>query len=161
MKLFGRRSSASGADLTLIRGQCWADPALDQLYAAVRDPAHPGAHRVAWTLQHLATVRHDPERQVTAVAAVADQLTGCLDDVRAAAAAPGLDRNARADAVALLAETLVKAAWEVRGGGRAETVSQESFATFHRILDEADEVGYQALELDPAHSAAGVARLAS
>ncbi|MDQ1304887.1 MAG: hypothetical protein QG671_715 [Actinomycetota bacterium] len=78
-----------------------------------------------------------------------------------AATAPTGDKQADADARALLSTVLVAGAWAVRGGGRAGTVSQDAARTFHTMLDDADEVGYQALELQPGHPVAGVARLDS
>ena len=158
MPIFGRRGRPESG-VALVHDRCWSDPALDALHTAVLDRVHPAPTRVAWVLQHLAAVRHDPERQVVAAKATAETLAASLDDVRAAAGALTGDKQSDADAHALLATVLVAGAWQARGGGRANTVAQEAFRTFHTMLDEADEVGYQALELESAHPVAAVARL--
>ena len=159
MSIFGRLGRRTPG-VALVHDRCWSDPALDALHAAATDPAHPTSARVAWVLRHLAAVRQYPERQVVAAKAVSEALAADLDGVRAATAPTG-DKQADADARALLSTVLVAGAWAVRGGGRAGTVSQDAARTFHTMLDDADEVGYQALELQPGHPVAGVARLDS
>jgi hypothetical protein len=145
----------------ILKDQAWSDPELDGLYTASRNISYPAGYRVGRVLQHLAAVRADAERRTAAVHAVAEPLISCLDEVRSAAAAAGPDPRARADALALLAQVLVAAAWEVRGGGRASTVTADAARVFHQILEEADEVGYRALELDDGNPIAAVARLTS
>lgn len=159
MGLFSRGPKPE--DYHVVRDRCWSDPALDALYDAVADRTRPADARVSLVLQHLAAVRDDAERLVCAAIAVDDLLIDDLDAVRAAAASPTGDRAADTEARTLLAWMLVATAWSVRGGGRSSTVSDEAFAVFHRILEEAEEVGYQALELSPGHPLAAVARLAS
>jgi hypothetical protein len=54
-----------------------------------------------------------------------------------------------ADAAAVYAEWLVAVAWEVRTAKRAAQVSSDQFATFHRILGDAQDAALQASSLAP------------
>lgn len=64
-------------------------------------------------------------------------------------------------AAALTGHRLIAAAWDVRGGGRASTVSQEQFDRFHDLLRQADATFQDVLARDPANLFAGTGRLTS
>lgn len=53
------------------------------------------------------------------------------------------------DAALVNAESLVQVAWEVRSGLQAKHVSEEQFAAFFRVLEQAEEAVHEAAELAP------------
>ena len=70
-------------------------------------------------------------------------------------ALPGLAARASGDPLPrlLLGSRTIHRAWAVRTALRANQVSQEQFAQFHALLEEAEEHLYAAASLDPASSA--------
>ncbi|MFD9888231.1 DUF4034 domain-containing protein [Amycolatopsis sp. NPDC059027] len=53
------------------------------------------------------------------------------------------------DAAVVHAEGLVRLAWQIRGGYRADETSREQFAGFFRVLEEAEDATKEAIELAP------------
>jgi hypothetical protein len=160
--LFNRRSGA--VPNTRVRDRCWNDPDLDRLVDLVADAGQPADVRVRAVLDRMAAVAAEPDSLVQSMDAGGMRLTSDLDAVRRAAdgeSASSGSTASPADALALLATTLTRRAWEIRGSGRAETVGSDAFADFHRILEEADEIGLRAIELDPSHPGAAHCRLIS
>lgn len=62
-------------------------------------------------------------------------------------------------AAAMLGHHLIKAAWTVRTGARAQYVSREQFATFFAILRQAEQILIDAAARNPADVSVWVARL--
>jgi hypothetical protein len=141
----------------VVRERPWDDPGLDEVLDRLADL--PGPEAVDAALTHLAPLRHQPERQVQAVQAFAARLTGALADLERRAGTAHRDDAEAADALGLLGVTLTARGWEVRGSGRASTVSPEAAAEFLRLLAQADEVLVSALARVPDHPAAATGRL--
>lgn len=59
------------------------------------------------------------------------------------------DRPDDPDALVLRAETLVRRAWNARGGRVASETSDDQFEAFHRIIDEAETAAWAATEAAP------------
>jgi hypothetical protein len=146
-------------DYHVIEDRCWSDPALDALHDGLIDKSRPATDRVEFVLRHLDAVRADAERRVFAATTLNKLLIDCLDVLRATE--PTGHREHDADVQGLLALVLTAQAWQFRGRGYASTVEDQALLAFHQILEEADEVGYKALALDPTNPIAGEARLTS
>ncbi|TKA03066.1 DUF4034 domain-containing protein [Actinacidiphila oryziradicis] len=56
-----------------------------------------------------------------------------------------------ADAALLHADGLVGVAWQIRSSKLAPEVSREQFEGFHRVLREAEQAAYEAIQLAPTH----------
>ena len=155
MGLFGRRRLV---DPSMVIEDSTGDDALEAAFAAVDDADAPVADRIDAALAHLATVRPDPERHVVAATVLAGPLLTELDELRARVAAVRTGPDA-AELRGLLAGALNATAWELRGGGWAKNVAPDVWNPFRQLLEEADEVGYAALEQVPDHAPAGIARM--
>ena len=134
------------------------DVALDAVFETVDDAGAPVAARIDAALAHLATVRSDPEQHVVAGSVLAGSLRPELDALRSRVRAVRTGPEA-AELRGLLCGALVSAAWEIRGGGWAKNVAPDVWDPFRKLMEEADEVGYAALELVPDHAHAGCARM--
>lgn len=129
--------------------RCFADPELDEALAVVGDTRRPAEERVARAVPVVTGRRGDPERQTLAVDVLAAALQDVADAVaEAARASEGPDRG---DVAALAAAAVTDAAWEVRGHGMAETVSEPSGRTFLQMLEDADELAHEGLQAVPGH----------
>lgn len=153
------RRGSSSADL--VEKRCWKDSDLDTLADRLEDAARPVPEKVSAVLARLGAARDDAEQQLLVLDASAERLAGDLAAVREALSEgdPGADE--RADRLALDAAVTTSAAWNVRGGGGAETVGEDAWPVFHRMLEEADERGRQALDLVADHPGAATWRLVS
>lgn len=159
MSIFRKRSTPP----PLVENRCWHDPALDALADVLDHAPRPADERVRAALDALAAARDDPERAVLTLDAAADRLARDGEAVGAAVAAldAAADPHDRADALALHAAVTTSAGWAVRGSGRADTVTEGAWGTFHAMLEQADELGWRALDLVPAHPGAATWRLVS
>lgn len=101
-------------------------PSARDVRAAIRAGDWP---RAVWIMNQT-----DPSERTYLVVVAADAGGGTLAQQQLG------ERPDDPLAAAVLAEAMVSDAWEVRGGGRASTVSRETFATFHEILQGADRV---------------------
>jgi hypothetical protein len=159
--VFKRAVGKPGIDpATVVRGRCWRDPELDAAIEVVGAPGIGPAERIEAAIAHLAAVRSDPERLALANQQFADRLSGRLDHLRERARTLRAGPEA-ADVRALLARSLVAAAWELRGSGWAVNVPDDVWAPFRVRLEEADEAAYDALERAADHPAAAASRLNS
>ena len=145
---------------------CWNDRDADGFAASVRAEGLPVADVVPSVLAAVRGLRDEPDRAVLRFGIGAqvlskrppEEVTGHLDAGPPAAEDP-LDPLDRADALALLAQTTAYAAWDVRGGGRYVDVGEEVWPVFHRMLEDADELGRRALDLVPDHPGAATTRI--
>lgn len=145
MPLFGRSKKSRMRD-SLVVDRTWSDAALDQAYGAVES----GDLRAGAVL--LLATRENPDRRVQCVNALSTAATGASEGIRELLAQ---DPNGmhRPDLLLWLGRTLIAEAWEARGSGYADTVSEEGFQTFHTTLDRAPEpllAAADALPTDPA-----------
>jgi hypothetical protein len=149
----------TGLTSKVIKDRPWLNPGLDAALDLL--PTLPPEPAVEHVLAHLSRIRLDIEAHVQATDAFGKNLTGRLDVLRwrAGYSAQRDDDGTRADLLALLGRTLVDRAWEVRGSGRATSVSATAAQEFHRLLHEADEVLDTAIQTAFHHPAAATARL--
>ncbi|PSL00692.1 hypothetical protein CLV63_101166 [Murinocardiopsis flavida] len=142
MGLFGRRKGEPAPLPAFITGRHWGDPALDAAEEAVGD-----GHLLAG-LALLREARHDFERRDTMVSAFGHAAIGhsgsiydLLED--------GMPAEDAADILVWLGSTLIAEAWEIRGGGFADTVSDNSYKLFRATLANAEEPLLTAARLRP------------
>lgn len=142
-----------------------AMPAAPPLPTPVFDPAaaYPvvGQLRAAmaardWSAVRLICAVPDPAARSRLVR-IAGDLPDVGDFLRYVLAADPPDTLA----ASMLGGHLVGVAWTVRTAKRAQYVSREQFATFHRILAEAEQVLIDAAARDPAEPSVWVNRLIS
>ncbi|MFC7730296.1 hypothetical protein [Actinomadura keratinilytica] len=137
----GRRRSAPRFRLPfgLRRGTAWDDPCLAAVLPQV------GAGRLDAGLELLSRSRPLPELRGFYLDRLSRAAAGHSDRLDALAAA----RPDDPDVHLWLGGTLIREAWNVRGGARAKDVTEERFAQFWLILAGAGEPLYRAAELLP------------
>lgn len=145
MALFGRSKKSRMRD-SLVVDRTWVDPALDHAYEAVSQ----GELHAAAPL--LAETRETPDRRVQCVNALSTAAAGASEGIRELLTRDP-NGSLRPELLLWLGRTLIAEAWEARGSGYADTVTEEGFRTFRATLDTAPEpllAAADALPADPA-----------
>ncbi|CAN5427152.1 hypothetical protein BH10ACT8_BH10ACT8_16220 [soil metagenome] len=141
MSLFARRSKPDLAPAVagLVLDRTWRDDALDRALDAV------AAGQLTAGLALLSQTRHDPELRSQYLQAIGTACIGRAVEIEALCAEHPTDP----DVMLLLGRTRLDEAWATRGGGWAEQVGPDRFASFHAGLDSAKEGLLSAAELAP------------
>ena len=138
MGIFSQKRPQVSTD-GLLLDQTWDDPALDLAYAAVR------GGDLSAGLDLLKVSPPSTDLRAIRMTGLANAAMGRSEQLELHLQALPGDR----DLLVWLAQTLVFEAWEVRTAQRAVNVSGQRFATFHSILQTANDVLAAAVEAAP------------
>lgn len=145
MGLFGRSKKDKMRD-GLVVDRTWVDEELDQGRQAVEDGVLDAG------VPLLVATRNDPDRRVQRLTALSSAAAGSSTGISQLLAQNSASPH-RPELLLWLGRTLLTEAWQIRGGGYADTVSETEFHDFHATLERASQplfAAADALPTDPA-----------